>query len=260
MSTSKELRSDIAWSTADRVVVKGFDLAKDLLGQINLGDMAFIEIFDRLPTSDESVMLNALLVSFVEHGLTPSALVTRLTYLGAPESFQAAIAAGILGLGTVFVGTVEGSARMLQEALEGVPSEEPLDTIAKEIVARHRQANQKIPGIGHPIHKPIDPRAERLLEIATDCGFSGRYVQLMWLVSRVASEHYSKTLPVNVTGAIGAIASEMAIPWNVCRGLGVIARSVGLIGHIREEMGQPIAREIWFRTEAEATRHLRPDL
>ncbi len=256
MKKSTTLRSDIAWSTPDKVVVKGFDLPKTLLGHINFGDMAFLEIMDRLPSPAESVMFNALLVSLVEHGITPSALATRLTIMGAPESLQGAVAAGLLGLGNVFVGTIEGSAKMLQEALADQPLTHDLDQTATQLVEQHIQNHRNIPGIGHPIHKPVDPRSERLFDLAQSTGYEGPYVGLMKRVAERASERLGKTLPVNVTGAIGAIASEMGIGWTVCRGLGVMARAVGLVGHILEEGRQPLAPQLWLNTEKEATLHL----
>jgi len=252
------LRTDIAYSTVDRIVVRGFDLAKELIGKVNLGDMAFLEIMGRLPTPQESAVFNALMVTLVEHGITPSALAARLTYLGAPEAIQGAIAAGLLGLGTVFVGTIEGAARMLQEALSEAPPETELEAVAARVVADYHRRHAIIPGLGHPIHKPVDPRAPRLFEIAEQNGFAGRYVQLMQLIQREAERRYEKILPVNATGAIGAVASELGIPWQICRGLGVAARAIGLLGHLLEEMRQPMARAIWLRVDEEATRHMRP--
>lgn len=256
-SKRRTLRSDIAWSAPDRIVVRGYDLAGELIGRVNLGDMAFLEIMGRLPTPGESAVFNAMLVALVEHGLTPSALAARLTYLGAPEALQGAVAAGLLGLGTVFVGSLEGAARMLQEALRDAPADADLNAVAARVVADFAARRELIPGIGHPIHKPIDPRTPRLFAIAAEHGFAGRYVELMQLIAAEAERRFNRSLPVNATGAIGAIASEMGIPWQVCRGLGVMARAIGLVGHILEEMREPIAGEIWARVEEEATAHLR---
>ena len=253
----KPIHSAMGWSTADQIVVKGHSLPDELLGKVNLGDMAFLELMDRLPTSAESTVINALLVTLVEHGVTPSALATRLTILGAPESLQGAVAAGLLGLGDLFVGTIEGSAKMLQQSLETAPDEADLSAISTQIVTNFATEKANIPGIGHPIHKPIDPRTPRLFAIATENGFGGRYIALMQEIQQAAESHYARVLPINATGAIGAIASELGIPWQVCRGLGVMARAVGLVGHVLEEMRQPMAQEIWFRTEGEATEHLK---
>lgn len=257
MAQRTSIRSDIAWSTPSTITVKGYDLCKDILGGMSLGDMAFLELTDRLPTANESVVFNAIAVTLVEHGLTPSAIAARMTYTGAPEAMQAAVAAGLCGLGSVFVGSMETAARMLQEA---VPDpEKPGDTgaLARGIVERFRSRKQSVPGIGHPLHKPVDPRAPRLFQIAADNGFDGPYVKLMQRVAKEAEAAYGKALPVNATGAIGAIASELKLPWQIVRGIGVMARAIGLVGHIREEMKAPMAREIKARAEEEATAHLR---
>ena len=256
-SQRKPLRSDIAWSAVDRITVKGHDLCRDILGKLSLGDMAFLELTDRLPTPRESVMFNAIAVTLVEHGLTPSAVAARMTYTGAPEAMQAAVAAGLCGLGSVFVGSMETAARMLQEALPDPQAPADLDALARDIVADFRARKEIIPGIGHTLHKPIDPRTPRLFEIAQEQGYHGRYVDLMQRVAREAESVYGKSLPVNATGAIGAIASEMRIPWGIVRGIGVLARAIGLVGHILEEMKQPMAYEIKRRAEEEATAHLR---
>src|SRR5262245_10917201 len=147
----KPIRSDLAWSTVDRIVVRGKDLPGEILGNVNLGDMAFLEITGRLPNEKESRIFNAMAVTLVEHGLTPSAIAARMTFLGAPEAMQAAVAAGLSGLGSVFVGSTEGVAKMLSET-----------TDVEKIIAEVK----RIPGLGHPLHKPTDPRTKRLFEIA----------------------------------------------------------------------------------------------
>jgi citrate synthase len=233
-------------------------LPSEILGKLNFGDMAFLELTARMPTPQESVMFNALIVTLVEHGITPSALAARLTYAGAPESLQAAVAAGLCGLGTVFVGSMETAAKMLYEALPPGTGEVDLDAIAKETVSKMRLAGAIIPGLGHPLHKPMDPRTPRLFQLATENGLSGRYVALMQAIGREAERAAGKSLPINATGAIGAICCEFGFPWKIVRGLGVMARAVGLVGHILEESQNPMAIEIWQRMEEEASAHLRP--
>lgn len=252
----KKLRSDIAWSAADRIVVRGHDLT-ELLGRVSLGDFAFLELKGRLPTEPESRMFNAIAVSLVEHGMTPSAIAARLTYFGAPEAMQAAVAAGLLGMGDRFGGSVEDAARMLQESLSQAEPGADLRAIASRLVALHKERKQLIAGLGHPVHKPIDPRTPRLFALAAENGLSGRFVALMELVSEEASKSSGRPLPVNATGAIGAIASELDIPWRVCRGLAVMARAIGLVAHVQEEIEDPMAAEIWSRVEDEASEHLR---
>ena len=258
----KALRSDMGWSDVSSITVKGVNLIADVMGKLNLGDFAFLEIQGRLPSPGESIVFNAMLATLVEHGMTPMVIAARLTYLGAPESLQGAVASGILGMGTTFAGTAEGSARILQEALSGAGADTPVvefPTLAEAIVRRHLETKTPIPGVGHHLHKPVDPRAPRLFELAEQHQLSGRYVELMKQVSIAAEQALRKPglLPVNATGAIGALSSEMGIPWKLCRGLAVIGRTIGIVGHLAEELRNPLAREIWERTEEESSAHAR---
>jgi citrate synthase len=235
------IRSDLGWSTPDRIVVRGKDLPREILGTLNLGDMAFFELTGSLPDARQSRLFNAMAVTLVEHGVTPSALAARLTYLGAPEAMQAAVAAGLCGLGSVFVGSMEGAAKMLSEAVQQGKD-------AKAVVAE----TKRIPGLGHPLHKPVDPRTVRLFEIARETGFDGKYCQLIEAIGKV------KGLPVNATGAIGALACELGLDWRAVRGIGVMARAIGLVGHLLEESRQPMAEAVWHQVEEQASRHLKP--
>jgi citrate synthase len=253
----KPYHTDIAWSSSDSITVFGRSLPDEILGHLSFGDMAFLELTARTPTPNESRMFNAMLVTLVEHGLTPSTMVARLTYLGAPEAMQAAVAAGLSGLGSVFVGSVEGSAKMLSEALPDRSAPADLDALAGGIIDRFAATKSIIPGIGHPFHKPIDPRTPRLIQIAKETGFDGPYVSLIQKVAAEAGRRRQRDLPANATGILGALACEMGFDWKVCRGLGVMARAVGIVGHILEESRNPIAADLWLRTEEEATRHFR---
>jgi len=240
MKPTKPIRSELGWSTPDRITVRGKDLPNEILGHLNLGDMAFLELTGRAPNPKESKLFNAMVVTLVEHGITPSALAARLTYLGAPEALQGAVASGLLGLGSVFVGSMEGAARILSDAVEKGKD-------AKAVLAE----NPRMPGLGHPIHKPVDPRSVRLFELARETGFYGKYCNLMEAIAK------EKNITLNATGAIGALACELGLDWKIVKGLGVMARAIGLVGHILEETRQPMATEIWDRVEEEATRHLR---
>ena len=231
------IRSELGWSTAERIVVRGKDLPGEILGRLNLGDMAFLELTGRVPNEKESRLFNAMAVTLVEHGVTPSALAARLTFLGAPESLQAAVAAGLCGLGSVFVGSTEGVAKMLSETVD-------VEKILKE--------QKRVPGLGHPLHKPTDPRTVRLFEIARETGFYGKYCTAMEEIAR------AKKLTLNATGAIGALACELGLDWRCVRGIGVMARAVGLVGHLLEESRAPMAQEVWERIEEEASAHLKP--
>jgi citrate synthase len=236
----KSLKSELGWSTVDRIVVRGKDLPGEILGRLNLGDMAFLELTGRVPGPGESKLFNAMVVTLVEHGVTPSAIAARLTYLGAPEALQAAVAAGLLGLGSVFVGSMEGVARILSDAIATGKD-------ARTVLAE----NKRMPGLGHPIHKPIDPRSVRLFEIARETGHYGKYCRLMEDIAK------TRGITLNATGAIGALACELELDWRIVKGLGVMARAVGLVGHILEEARDPMATEIWERVDEEASAHLK---
>lgn len=265
MRENKLIRSDIAWSTKDQIGVHGYDLCSDLIGKINFGDMAFLVVTGRLPDSNESRLFNAVVITLVEHGIVPSTLAARMTYAGAPEAMQGAVAAGLLGLGSVFVGSTEGAARMLGDALPDpsgatTKSDAELSELARFIVQEHKSHKRIVPGLGHPIHKPQDPRAVRLFSIAKDTGFNGPYVDLMERIAKATGDASGKSLPVNATGAIGALVCEMGLPREASRGLGLMARAVGLVGHVLEEARSPMAMELWHRAEEEATNHVRGKL
>jgi citrate synthase len=251
MKSRKPLKSAMGWSTRDTITVRGRDLTTDLLGKVDLGGMAFLEIRGRLPTEREAEVFNAVLVTLVEHGMTPQAITARLVNLAAPEALQAAVAAGLCGVGSVFAGGSEQTAKVLQNAFKEGVEPAPLPDIAAKIVDSYVAQRQPIPGIGHPLHKPIDPRTPVLFAIAERNGFRGRYIALLEEISRQAEARLKRELPINATGAIGAILSELEFPWRICRGIAVISRCVGLVGHLAEEMNNPLGRDIWERIEEE---------
>jgi citrate synthase len=246
------LESDMGWSSRERIVVRGLDLSEKILGHFDLGAMAWLELTGRRPTPGESAVFNALLVVLVEHGLTPSSIAARLTLLGAPEAMQAAVASGLSGMGSVFAGGSEGVARLLSKAHVQQTDADPKD-VAREIVSDHKARRVTLPGLGHHLHKPIDPRTPRLFAIASEHGFKGRHVALLEAVQREAERVHQRSLPINATGAIGALTCELGLPWQASRGLAVIGRTVGLVGHLVEELRRPIAKEIWLRAEEESS-------
>jgi citrate synthase len=234
------IRSDLGWSTRERIVVRGKDLPGEILGTFSLGDMAWFELTGKAPNQNQSRLFNAMAVTLVEHGVTPSALAARLTYLGAPEAMQAAVAAGLCGLGSVFVGSMEHAAKLLFESVRDGKD-------AAAVVAE----NRRIPGLGHPLHKPVDPRSVRLFEIGRETGYYGKYCELMEELARL------KNLTLNATGAIGALACELGLDWRAVRGIGVMARAIGLVGHLLEESRQPMAEAVWHQIEDQASAHLK---
>ena len=234
-------------SEHDRIVVRGRDLCGELIGRVDFGAMTFLEIVGRLPSEEEAQMVNAVLVTLTEHGLTPSSLAARLTHLGTPESLQGAVAAGVLGAGSTFLGAIEECAKVLQELAEGGP--EGREERVAAYVAAVRERRGRIPGIGHPIHKPDDPRTRTLFELADRLGFPDGHRATALELRRAAEAAYDRVLPVNADGAIAALLSDVGFPWQVCRGFAVIARAAGLVGHAWDEMQRPIARHVWSASE-----------
>lgn len=255
----KKIHSDICWSDATSVSVLGHDLCRDLMGKVDFADFAFLLMTRRQPSEAEGRLFNAALVSLAEHGVTPNVIATRSTYLGAPESLQSAIAAGLLGLGTRFVGTIEGAASLtadLSDELGEKPTATEVRAAAEKAVSRLLAEKKPVPGIGHPIHKPVDPRAERLFEIIRECEFPTLHIDIMRAVSDAASVATGRSLPVNVTGAIGVCVNVLEIDWRIARGVGILARTAGLIGHLREELLEPMAATLWHAADEQASAHM----
>jgi len=227
-----------------RILVRGYDLNKELVGKISFTDMTSLILRGRLPTGNEARMLDALLVILVEHGMVSHVIAARLIYHCAPEAMQAAVAAALCGAGSVHLGSSEWSAKMLIEALPRDAQNADLAAIAGSIYDDYSKRKQRMPGIGHRTHAEGDPRADTLFGIARETGVYGRYCDLLQSLSKVATERRKRLIPVNVTGAIGAIALDMGFPWQITKAFALIGRTLGAIGHIAEEIQNPMATQI----------------
>ncbi len=247
------IRSDAGASAPDRIMVYGQDLVDDLLGQSTLSGVAFLALKGRAPTPAEARVFDAIAITLVEHGMTPMAMSARLTWLGAPESLQGAVAAGLLGMGTRFGGGAEAVAKLLRSALPDPQAAHDPKALAERIVEQHAAQKRPLPGLGHHIHKPIDPRTPKLFSIAAEAGLSGPYVALLQALAEAAQAKTGKALPINATGAIGALCCELDLPEQAGRGIAVFARAIGLVGHLVEEARNPIARTLWEQTEDEVS-------
>ena len=257
------LRTSIGRSSADSITVRGRDLAEDVMGRMSFADLAFLLAAGRTPTAAESTVFNAVLVSLADHGLTPTALAARLTYTGAPESLQGAMAAGLLGGGSVFLGPVEDTARFLAGVLDGVPEAHRSDDAALKVAAADAvraaaAAGQRIPGLGHPIHKESDPRTPRLYRIASDEGLLGLHLRLLEHVAAAHRELRGTPLPINGAGAAGAALADLGFPPALARGFALLARAAGLVGHLAEEAEHPIGMRLWKEVEGRASEDAGP--
>jgi citrate synthase len=233
----------IATSTTEDVFVRGKSLTKELIGKVTFTEMTFLQITGKMPTRAQTAVLDACLVTLMEHGLTPSVIVTRLVAGSAPEAMQAAVAAGLLGVGSVFVGTVEGCAALLMRvAVEG-----PIAAV--EIVEQHRAERRPVPGFGHPLHKPDDPRPAAILAVADAHGATGKHVEALRALSRALDASSGKHVTINATGAVAAALGDCGLPPSIMRGFAVISRCAGLVGHLHEDRSDPTLRAIWEAVE-----------
>jgi citrate synthase len=211
---------------------------------MTLTELAFLLVRRRPPSEGETRMLDAVLVSLADHGLTPTVLAARLTYTGAPESLQGAIASGLLGSGSVFLGVVEDTARFLGAILEKQPSD--LAAAAREALSAHAG---RVPGLGHPIHKVQDPRTPRLYAIAEETGTLGPHLALL---REVAAAH-GKGLPINGAGVAGAALADLGFRPELLRGFALLARTAGLLGHLAEEMDRPLGMPLYREVDERAS-------
>lgn len=235
------MRTRLGRAETDRVLVRGHDLTGELLGTATFAQVVGLVLLGRIPTNNETRMLDALLVVLVEHGLVKPAIAARFVYSNAPESLQAAVAAALLGAGSRHLGTSEWCARMLQEVIGADADTTRIEAAARTIVADYAARGARIPGLGHRTHDLGDPRAVSLYTIARETGAFGAYSQLLLRVAELAGERAGRALPVNVTGAIASIASDLGFRWEITRAFALIGRTLGALGHIQEEMEAPIS-------------------
>ncbi|MDX6690962.1 MAG: carnitine-CoA ligase [Solirubrobacteraceae bacterium] len=250
--TEPTWRTSIGTSDADSITVQGRDMASELMGHVSFTELAFLLIRGRLPEPGEARLLDAVLVSLADHGLTPTVIAARMTLTGAPESLQGAVAAGLLGAGDVFLGVVENTARFLAGILEGVPEaadEDALRAAAAGAVNLLLDSGRRVPGLGHPIHKVQDPRTPRMYEIAEETGQLGRHLRLLELIAQAQRSATGRALPINGAGVAGAALADLGFDPAIVRGFALIARSAGLVGHIAEELAQPIGMELYGDVE-----------
>ena len=245
MNPEPRFETWIGSSTPDSITVGGLDLPTEVMGRLTLTDLAYLLVTHREPTAGERRLLDTVLVALADHGLTPSALATRLTHTGAPEAVQASVAAGLLGAGSVFLGPTGDTAEFLAAALAEAPDDADLTALAEEAVAARRAAGLRVPGLGHPVHRDVDPRTPRLYELADEEGLLGPHLRLLTEVAAAHERQSGKALPVNGAGAAGAALADLGLPPDVIRGFVLIGRTAGLVAHIAEENQAPIGLSLW---------------
>jgi citrate synthase len=242
MAESTKPTTAICAYTHDAIYVRDKSLVDELIGEVTFTQMMFFQIMGHMPSPTEVKIVDAVLVTLLEHGITPSAIATRLTLMSAPESLQGAVAAGLLGVGGTFLGTMQGAAELIDEmmtAADGVAA------AAERIARRHRETKTPLPGFGHNLHRPDDPRTPKLIAVARAAGVKGDHIAALLALGEAVDRVYGRHITINATGAIAALLSEIGVPVDVMRGFAVITRAAGLVGHIKEERENPAARALW---------------
>lgn len=253
--------TEIGYSTRDAIMVRGRNLSTEIIGTFDFVDMIWWVTFARLPERREKTMINMLLVTAADHGLTPSAITARLTWLGAPESLQGAVAAGLLGAGNNFLGTVQNVAQMLIDAAADLPDDADdvaMAACAKALAATRRAERRPISGIGHPIHINGDPRVPTLRRISEENNYFGKHWRLALAIPAAIEAATGRCLPLNAAGANGAVLADMGMDPLMGRGLALIGRAAGLVAHIVEEKASPQGQHIWDLVIAQDERNARP--
>ena len=232
--------SAISTSNEETILVRGRDLARELIGRISFGEHFWLLLTGALPTPAQLRVLDATLVAIAEHGLVPSVQVARMTLAAAPEALQGAVAAGILGCGSVVLGSSEAAGRFLAEISARAKGAVSLAPAALEVVREYRDAKRTIPGYGHPLHGGGDPRAQRLFEVAAEASISGPHAEIARTVERLLPELIGRPLALNVSGAIPAVLLDAGYPLLALKGVPLLARTAGLVAHLLEEQQRAI--------------------
>jgi citrate synthase len=232
--------SAISTSNESTILVRGRDLAGELIGRTSFTDHFWLLLVGTMPTAEQRRVLDATLVAIAEHGLVPSVQVSRMTLAAAPEALQGAVAAGILGCGSVVLGSSAAAGEFLAAIAAKIAAGADPQQAATSVVLEYRAARRAIPGYGHPLHKDADPRASRLFAVAAEAGLAGTHIEIARQVERLLPDLIGKPLRLNVSGAIPAVLLDAGYPLGALKGVPILARTAGLIAHLLEEQARPI--------------------
>jgi citrate synthase len=239
----------ISQAYPDRVEVRGRDLCGDLMGRLSFTEYFHLLLCGREPTEEQRYFLDVLLVAIAEHGMMPTNVAARMTLAADPDSLQGAVAAGILGCGPVILGTSEECARVLEAAQARVAVGSTPEAAARDVAGAIRASGGKAPGFGHPVHRPLDPRAERILELADARGVSGPHVLLARHLRDAVAETWGKPLTMNVSMPIAAVMLDLGFPASAVKAVPILARTAGLLAHLAEEQQHPVGLLMAARAE-----------
>jgi len=240
------VRTSIAHAHPDRVEVRGLDLSS-LIGSLTASEYFWILLTGARPTAVQAQMLDACIVAIAEHGLVPSVQAARMTYASGPESLHGAVAAGLLGCGSVILGSSSETAALLTSV---VASGGPVNEAALDAVRELRAAGRTVPGVGHPLHREADPRAGALLSLASRLGAAGPHVAALHAVVDAVPLVYGRKLPLNVNGVIPAVLLDVDFPVGAMKGVPLVGRTMSLVAHLLEEQENPIGFGLAAAAEA----------
>jgi citrate synthase len=232
--------SAISGSNESTILVRGRNLTEELIGEISFTEHFWLLLVGTIPTAAQRRILDATLVAIAEHGLVPSVQASRMTLAAAPEALQGAVAAGILGCGSVVLGSSEAAGQFFAAIAAKMAAGSSAGDAAQSLILDYRGARRPIPGYGHPLHKGFDPRARRLLAVAAEVGLAGTHIDLARLVESLLPDLIGKPLTLNVSGAIPAVLLDAGYPLGALKGVPILARTAGLIAHLLEEQLRPI--------------------
>jgi citrate synthase len=232
--------SRICQAYPDRVEVRGRDLCTELMGRLSFTEYFHLLLTGREPTDDQRFFLDLLLVAIAEHGMMPTNVVARTTLASDPGSLQGAVAAGILGCGPVILGTAEACAQLLESAQSEVAAGATAAAVAHDVARAVHATGGKLPGFGHPVHRPLDPRAERIVELADVRFVSGPHMTLVRCLRDAVGEVWGKPLTMNVSMPIAAVMLDLGFSSSVVKAIPILARTAGLLAHLAEEQEQPV--------------------
>ena len=219
------------------------------MGRLSLTEYFYLLLTGDEPTENQRFFLDLLLVAIAEHGMMPTNVAARMTLAADPDSLQGAVAAGILGCGPVVLGTSEECARLLDEAQGEVASGAEPAAVAGETARAIHASGGKVPGFGHPVHRPLDPRAERILELADARGASGPHVLLARCLRDAVAEAWGRPLTMNVSMPIAAVLLDLGFPSTAAKAVPILARTAGLLAHLAEEQEHPLGFLLAARAE-----------
>ncbi|NBX54269.1 MAG: citryl-CoA lyase [Betaproteobacteria bacterium] len=226
------------------ITIRGKDLVRDLIGEVNFTQMIYFHILGRMPTPGQMRVLDAVLVTLVDHGVLAT-VGARMVYMSSPEAIQAAIATGIMGLGSQFGGVMEITGQHLETIMNATDGAQA----AADIVASYRADKKPVPGFGHPHHKPEDPRTPKLLAVADQEGVAGAHVQALHTLAAAVDAAMGKHITINATAAMAALLGDIGVPGSIMRGFAAISRTPGIVGHLLEEQRHPAAYSIGMKAQ-----------